>query len=273
VTFESEALRSGCPSETAGEPLVDWSLDIGNGAAGAAYEMIVWRLCGFEEAEPASGIDGANSPLGDEDAEISIDGAETEFGLPVPDEAIDLVGGEVTATLFYGLEDRLSLSAASMDHEQSHANATQLAMSIINNRNCYCLDRQKKSGDTSPLSDPGREPGCLIFGRRRTLSREGASAATAAGRVGVGEGETGAHYIAHIIDLDLIQVLRAEHVHEDTQAVRFNHFIRGRRRLLDVHRVLESGTTSRHNANTKTGIVAHVLGRNKLPDLNRCGVR
>jgi hypothetical protein len=137
MTFENEALRRGCRSEAAGEPLVDWRLDIGNGAADAAYKVIVRCLCGFEEAELASGIEGANQPLGDEDAEIAIDGAQTDFGLAVPDECKDLVGSEVPLTPFYDLEDRVSLSAASMDHEQDYATATFPALSIINSRNYY----------------------------------------------------------------------------------------------------------------------------------------
>jgi hypothetical protein len=137
VTFEREVVRRGCRSEAAGEPLVDRRLDIGHGAADAAYKVIVRCLCCFEEAELASGIESTNSPLGNKDAEITIDGAQTELGLPVPDEAIDLVCSEVAPTLFYGLENRLSLSAASMDHGHSNPNATQPALSIISNKNCY----------------------------------------------------------------------------------------------------------------------------------------
>jgi hypothetical protein len=143
VAFESEALRCGCRSEAAGELLVDWCLDIGNGAADAAYKVIMRCLCGFEEAELASRIEGPNQPLGDEDAKISIDGAQTQFGLPVSDEGIDLVGGEVAPTLFYDLEDCFSLFAAPMDHVREHATAPHLLMSINNNRNCYYLDDAK----------------------------------------------------------------------------------------------------------------------------------
>ncbi len=39
------------------------------------------------------------------------------------DEIVNLVGGEVAAALLYGIEDCVSLSAASIDHEETYPTA------------------------------------------------------------------------------------------------------------------------------------------------------
>jgi hypothetical protein len=137
VAFDLEALCHGNGSETAREPFIDRCLDIGNSVATPAYQVVVGRLGCLEEAELPAGVECANPPLGDEDAEISIDGAEADFGELMSDEGIDLISGEVSTAVFYGLEDRVSLSAVSMDHERSHPTAQESDLSIINNGNNY----------------------------------------------------------------------------------------------------------------------------------------
>jgi len=70
------------------------------------------------------------------------------------------------------------------------------------------------------------------------LYRERTSAATAAGGLRVLEGEAGAHERRHVVDLDALQVLCAEGVHEDPESVPIEDLVVALGALVEVHAVL-----------------------------------
>src|SRR5215475_11891207 len=107
--------------------------------------------------------------------------------------------------------------------------------------------------------------------RSAELNGKGAAAPTSAAGVRIVEGEAGTHDAVDVIDLDVLQVLRAEHVDEDSQSAGFDHLVIGLRGLFDVHRVLETGATAGHDAHAQSAIHSHIFRFEELLDLrSRC---
>ena len=82
-------------------------------------------------------------------------------------------------------------------------------------------DPNKKGGSAFSLTESGRASllkprGCAFF--RNLLRRERRATAAASRRVRIREGETGTHDVGDVINLDTIQILRAEHVDEQADA-------------------------------------------------------
>src|SRR4051812_29328942 len=88
--------------------------------------------------------------------------------------------------------------------------------------------------------DARPQPPCVSAKLYGGLSRERSAAAAAARRVRVLEGEARAHDVRHVVNLDAVEVLRAEHVHEHAHAVRLDYVVVRARLLLDVEAVLEA---------------------------------
>src|SRR5215208_2116224 len=103
---------------------------------------------------------------------------------------------------------------------------------------------------------------------RPRLRRERGAAAAAARRVRVLEGEARAHDVRHVVYLDAVQVLHAEHVDEHADAVRLDDVVVGARLLLDVEAVLEARAAARHHADAEAGGRGQpLLARHELPNL------
>ena len=101
----------------------------------------------------------------------------------------------------------------------------------------------------------------------RCLSGERTAASTSASGVRIIEGEARTHDAVDVIDLDVFQVLRAEHVDEDSQPAGFDHLIIGLGRFFDVHRVLESRASAGHDAHAQPAIHPHIFRFEELLDL------
>src|SRR5262249_40837689 len=99
------------------------------------------------------------------------------------------------------------------------------------------------------------------------LSGERAAAPASAGGVRVVEGEARTHAAVAVVDLNVLKVLRAEHVDEDSQSTGFDYLVIGLGRLFDIHRVLESGASARHDAHAQTAIHPHIFRFEELLDL------
>src|SRR6266545_43887 len=79
------------------------------------------------------------------------------------------------------------------------------------------------------------------------------TAPAAAGRVGVGKGETGALHRGHVVDGDAGEILRAEPVHEDPHAIDGVYHVVFQGALFDVEAVLEARAATRKHADAKAG--------------------
>src|SRR5215475_7906435 len=89
------------------------------------------------------------------------------------------------------------------------------------------------------------------------LSGERTAASATAGGVRIVEGEARTHDAVDVINLNVFEVLRAEHVDEDSQPARFDNLVIGLRRFFDVHRILEAGASAGHDAHAQTAVHPH----------------
>src|SRR5688500_17499821 len=104
--------------------------------------------------------------------------------------------------------------------------------------------------------------------RFRRLGRKGASAAAAAACVRVLEREAGAHHRGDIIDLDAIEVLTAERIHEQLDAVGLQDLIVILRLVFNVQSVLKTGATAGQNCDAKACAIRGTLVGNELLHLS-----
>src|SRR5205823_12800677 len=92
-------------------------------------------------------------------------------------------------------------------------------------------------------------------------------AATSRG-VRVSECEARAHHVSHVVDLDTVQILRAEHVNEQAHAFLVEHEITLARFFFDIQTILKSRTASRNDADAQSSRFGQAfLARHKLPNL------
>src|SRR5215468_9626136 len=110
-------------------------------------------------------------------------------------------------------------------------------------------------------------PPMVASARGADLSGERTAAPASAGGVRIIEGEARTHDAVDVIDLNALQVLRAEHVDEDPQPARFDHLIIGLGRFFDVHRILETGASAGHDAHAQTALHSHIFRFEELLDL------
>ena len=72
------------------------------------------------------------------------------------------------------------------------------------------------------------------------------------------------HHVADVVNFDATQVLGAEHIHEDFDAALFDNFIGLGRSFFDVHGVLKTGATARHDAHAQAALIAGIFGFHKF---------
>src|SRR6185503_2754581 len=107
---------------------------------------------------------------------------------------------------------------------------------------------------------------CLNRNRRRGCARlpfelittgnlccERRSAPATSGRVRILESEAGTHDTGHVVDLDAIQVLSAEHVDKHADTFFVEHEIAFTRLLFDVQAVLKARAPSGYNSHAEPG--------------------
>src|SRR5690242_15569265 len=103
----------------------------------------------------------------------------------------------------------------------------------------------------------------MLGGERR------AAAATASG-VGILERKARTHHARHVVDLDAIQVLRAEHVNKHAHALFVEDEIAFTRLLFNIQTVLETRAAAGHDPNAQPRALWKIFfAGHKLPDLSR----
>src|SRR5215213_3408328 len=84
------------------------------------------------------------------------------------------------------------------------------------------------------------------------LGGEGCTAPATAGGIRILEREAGTHDAAHVVDLDSVQILRAEHVDKHSHALLIDDEIAFARLLLNVQAVLKTRAPSGYNSHAES---------------------
>lgn len=102
--------------------------------------------------------------------------------------------------------------------------------------------------DFAPVSHQNSSAVVSLGGKRR-------AAAAAAGGVRILKRKAGTHHARNVVNLDAVQVLRAEHIDKHPHALLVKHEIAFARLLFDIQAVLETGAAARHDPNAETRIL------------------
>src|ERR1044071_6969764 len=102
---------------------------------------------------------------------------------------------------------------------------------------------RRRDGVPSPVQS-WRARAQNLRGKRRT-------AATASGGVRVLESEAGAHHTAHVVDLDAVEILSAEHVDKHPHAFFVKDEVAFARLLFDVQAVLKARAASGYDSHAE----------------------
>src|SRR6185503_17463574 len=103
----------------------------------------------------------------------------------------------------------------------------------------------KLKQETRWLPSPVQTRRCgNLYGKRRAAS-------ATAGRIRILESKAGTHDAAHVVDLDAVQVLCAEHVDEHAHALLVDHEIAFARLLFNIQAVLKARAPSGYHSHTE----------------------
>src|SRR6185436_17431576 len=84
------------------------------------------------------------------------------------------------------------------------------------------------------------------------LGRKRRTASAAARGIGILKSEARTHDAAHVVDLDAVQILRAEHIHKHADALFIDDEITFARLFFDIQAVLKTRTTSGYNSHAES---------------------
>ena len=105
--------------------------------------------------------------------------------------------------------------------------------------------RFKYKQETGLLPSPVENSLAAGLGGKRS------TAPATAGGIRILEREAGAHDAAHVIDLDAVQILSAEHIDKHSHALLVKNEIAFARLLFNVQAVLKTRATSGHNSHAE----------------------
>src|SRR6266536_6094445 len=126
--------------------------------------------------------------------------------------------------------------------------------------------RPEPQSRTAPVSD--RRSG---VSRVQKLRSKGCSAAAASCCIWILKSEPRTHHAGHVVDLDAVQILGAEHVDEKAHAFLVEDVITLARLFFNVQAVLESRAAAGNNANPKSGRLGQAFfGGHESFDFARC---